>query len=201
MQCKRIGSRAQISVQIQDVKSIFICKMSFNLQTLRLSLRPIVTDDIDALHALWTNAEVRRYLWDDAIIDLERVVTEINYSIASFYIYKFGLWAITLKGSSQIIGFCGLKRFGNPPETELLYGLHPDHWHQGYATEAAREILRYGFEELQHDRIYAGRDLPNIASQAVMQRLGMSDPHPREVRGREAEYCSITRQAFAAVAR
>jgi [ribosomal protein S5]-alanine N-acetyltransferase len=175
--------------------------MAFQLQTTRLAMRPITTDDIDVLHALWTNADVRRYLWDDIVIHLERAATEINYSIASFYIYKFGLWAITLKASGQIIGFCGLRRFGNPPETELLYGLHPDHWHQGYATEASREILRYGFEVLEHEKIYAGRDLPNTPSQAVMQRLGMSEPRPIEVRGREAEYCSITRKAFAALAR
>jgi ribosomal-protein-alanine N-acetyltransferase len=55
--------------------------MSFELQTARLVLRPITTDDIDALHALWTNADVRRYLWDDIVIDLEHAATEINCSI------------------------------------------------------------------------------------------------------------------------
>jgi [ribosomal protein S5]-alanine N-acetyltransferase len=172
--------------------------MAFELQTARLTLRPIITDDIHELHALWTNADVRRYLWDDIVIDTDRAQTEINYSIASFYIYKFGLWAIRLTDSAPIIGFCGLRRFGDPPQTELLYGLHPDHWHQGFTTEAAREILRYGFEELEMEEIYAGRDLPNTASQAVIQRLGMSDAHPMQVRGRETEYCSITRKTFTA---
>jgi [ribosomal protein S5]-alanine N-acetyltransferase len=172
--------------------------MAFELQTSRLGMRPITTDDSDDLHTLWTNADVRRYLWDDVVLDKDRVATEINYSIASFYIYKFGLWAVMRKGSTQIIGFCGLRRFGHPTETELLYGLHPDHWHKGYATEAAREILRYGFEVLGLEKIYAGSDPPNAASQRVMQRLGMSEPVRMKVHGLDADYGSLTRKAFAA---
>jgi RimJ/RimL family protein N-acetyltransferase len=201
MQCKPLRATAHIVVQSSVVKSALLLRMAFELQTARLKMRPITTDDIDELHALWTNADVRRYLWDDVVIDTDRAQTEINYSIASFYIYRFGLWAITLKGSSPIIGFCGLRRFGDPPQTELIYGLHPDHWHQGLATEAAQEVLRYGFEELEMEKIYAGRDLPNMASQAVIQRLGMSDAHPMQVRGREAEYCSISRASFSTNAR
>jgi [ribosomal protein S5]-alanine N-acetyltransferase len=175
--------------------------MAFELQTLRLDLRPIVVDDIDDLHALWTHRDVRRYLWDDIVIDHERVATEINRSLASFYIYKFGIWALSLRGEKLIVGFAGLRRFHNPPQTELLYGLHPDHWHKGLATEAARAVLRYGFEVLEIEKIFAGSDPPNAASQRVIRRLGMADPTRIKINNLDADYCSLTRAAFAQAAR
>jgi [ribosomal protein S5]-alanine N-acetyltransferase len=120
--------------------------MTFDLDTPRLHLRPIDTDDLEEVLRLWTDPDVRRFLWDDIVISTDRVVTEINRSIASFYIYRFGIWVLSLLPDARIIGFCGLRRFGDSTDVELLYGLYPQYWHQGLAAEASRAVLRYGFE-------------------------------------------------------
>ena len=70
----------------------------------------------------------------------------------------------------------------------FLYGLFPACWRQGLATEAFREVLRYAFEDLGLDRVYAGADPPNEASFGVMERLGMTFDSRRVIDGREAIY-------------
>jgi ribosomal-protein-alanine N-acetyltransferase len=172
--------------------------MDLVLETPRLQLRPIGPDDLEVLHRLWTDPDVRRFLWDDIVIPVDRVVTEIDRSIASFYIDKFGLWAVSQRDDADVIGFCGLRRFGGGTDVELLYGLYPRYWHQGLATEASRAVLHYGFAQFALERIYAGSDPPNAASQQVMQRLGMTYSKRLKINGLDADYFAITRTEFSA---
>jgi ribosomal-protein-alanine N-acetyltransferase len=71
-----------------------------------------------------------------------------------------------------VIGFAGLRPLPDAPDLELYYGLDPAHWGRGYATEASRAVLRYGFDVLGLDAIPIRTDGPNAASVAVMERLG-----------------------------
>lgn len=64
------------------------------------------------------------------------------------------------------------------------------------ATEAARAILRYGFEEIGPSRIYAGADPPNVASSRVMEKLKMKFARKTSVDGREAFYYAIAREKY-----
>jgi len=170
--------------------------MDFQLETQRLKLRPIAACDIEELHRLWIDPEVRRFLWDDVVISIECVTNEIDRSIDSFINEAFGLWALSTRASNEIIGFCGLRRFGSDADVELLYGLLPSHWHQGLATEASHAVLEYGFARLGLDLIYAGSDPPNTASQNVMQRLGMSFMKRIKINDLDADYFAISRHAF-----
>lgn len=145
------------------------------LETERLWLRPFAHEDVDALHRLWTDPDVRRYLWDDKIIDRERAAAEVDDSIASFARHGFGMWVVMLAGATEITGFAGLRRFGSPPANkELMYGVAPHLWGRGYATELARALLRFGFEQLGEQRIWARTDPPNVASMRVMAKAGMT---------------------------
>ena len=98
-----------------------------------------------------------------------------------------------LRREGEDIGFCGLREFDDPPQVEILYALLPAHWHQGLATEASREVLRYAFEELGLDRVYAGADPPNETSFRVMERLGMTFDSRRVIHGLEAVYYRLDR--------
>ena len=71
-----------------------------------------------------------------------------------------------------MIGFAGLRPLPDAPDLELYYGLDPRHWGHGYATEAARGVLDYGFDVLGLEAIPIRTDGPNAASVAVMERLG-----------------------------
>jgi ribosomal-protein-alanine N-acetyltransferase len=136
-------------------------------------MRPIAHDLLDDLHRLWTEPDVRRYLFDDQVISREQVESEITSSMECFSKGGFGLWGLFLKGEGALIGFCGYRFFHDPPELQLLYGLAPRYWSKGYATEAAKAAIRHGFEHLSFDRVTASADAPNAASLRVMERAGL----------------------------
>jgi len=145
------------------------------LVTARLRMRPYREDDIDRLWRLWTDVDVRRYLWDDETIDRDTAAAAVRDSIACSAEHDFGHWAVCRRDGAddEVIGFCGLRIHEALPEVELMYGFAPVHWGAGLATEGSRAWLRYGFEALDRPRIWAVTDTPNERSQAVMRRLGM----------------------------
>jgi ribosomal-protein-alanine N-acetyltransferase len=176
------------------------------IETARLRLRPLALDDVDDLHRIMTDPDVRRYLWDDRAMTREEAQSVIRDSVGSFATRGFGLWMVIQVGSGALLGFCGLRCAGDPPEVdapegdppevELLYCLVPSHWGRGLATEAARAALRYGFEENGIERIVAGADAANEASVRVMERAGMTFQKRATSGQRELVYFAITRQQF-----
>jgi len=162
------------------------------IETARLRLRPFNMDDVDALHRLWTEPEVRQYLWDDEVITRDRVESSLNTSLTSFEDHGFGLWAVLPREEESLIGFCGFWFFHEPPKLELLYGISAAHWHKGLATEAARAMINYGFKDLSFQRIEASTDAPNLASIRVMERAGMSFWKRETTNGLDTIYFAIS---------
>jgi ribosomal-protein-alanine N-acetyltransferase len=119
-----------------------------------------------------TSPGVRKYLWDDEVIDRTQIQWILETSTDSFARLDYGLWAV-LTDDNQFIGFCGFWHFHDPPQLELLYGIREDHWNRGLATEAATTMILHGFGELAFERIVASTDFANTASSKVMQKLGM----------------------------
>jgi len=117
-----------------------------SFETERLRLRVFEPSDFDALHKLWTDRQVRKFLWDDAVISRGQAAEVINESIALFARRGIGFWTVNLKSDDCFIGFCGLREFGGPSEAELLYALYSSYWGKGLATEAAKAVLRRAFE-------------------------------------------------------
>ncbi|MEH2068481.1 MAG: GNAT family protein [Nostoc sp.] len=86
---------------------------------------------------------------------------------------KFQL-AIILKQENRLIGNCGIRVNDlELREANIGYELNPEYWGQGYATEAAKAILKFGFEELQMHRIWSWCVAENIASFKVLEKIGM----------------------------
>ena len=167
------------------------------LITARLCFQPFTLDDIDALHHLWTNPDVRRYLWDDKVIARETAEEVVRASLASFQEQRFGFWTLRfLEDEATILGFCGLRFFDDPPEIEIMYGVDPTHWKKGLATEAAKAVLQYGFEELRLKKIWGGADAPNTASIRVLEKLGMTYEKTVPMPLGEGPYYSLKRDAF-----
>ena len=167
------------------------------LSTDRLRIRPFEMGDAEALYAFWADAEVRRYLWDGKILPLESVRGIILQSIEDFDRHGYGFFSLDLKATAPIVvGFCGFRRFEDGEQIELLYGILPEHWGEGFVTEAARVVLRYGFESAGIERIVAATDTPNQRSVRVMQRLGMSFQARREWHGLDTVFYTLTAAEF-----
>ena len=97
---------------------------------------------------------------------------------------KFQL-AITLKSTRQLIGNCGIRlKSEGARQGDIGYELSPEHWGHGYATEAARAIVEFGFTQLKLHRIWSWYVADNVGSAHVLQKLGMQP----EGRLRENEY-------------
>jgi RimJ/RimL family protein N-acetyltransferase len=150
------------------------------LRTPRTTLRPITAADLDAALPLWTNPEVRRYLWDDVVITPDRAAEVLATSDANFAASGYGLWGIHESEGGPLIGFCGCQTAAGGA-AELLYGLLPTWWGQGLATESAGAVLDHLFGPLGRPEVVAMTDVPNTRSLRVLERLGMTferrDPH------------------------
>jgi RimJ/RimL family protein N-acetyltransferase len=111
---------------------------------------------------------------------------------AAFEAHGFGWFAVEVPATGEFIGFAGLDRIdeGLPfTGVEIGWRLARSAWGKGYATEAARAVLAFGFETLGLPEILALTTVGNVRSQAVMRRIGMTrDPaedfdHPDEPEG------------------
>jgi len=76
---------------------------------------------------------------------------------------------------------------------ELLFGLSPTHWGQGFATEAAEAVIRYAFETLGVTLVHASTDVPNQASVRVMERLGMHFERQATINGLDTLFYRLPR--------
>ncbi len=158
---------------------------SLTFETDRCELRPVSPDDTTELHRLWTSPGVRRFLWDDEIISIERAAEAVSTSLELFERHRFGLWAVRLKGSMQICGFTGVWPFRDPPEFELLYGVAEPLWGQGYAVETSRAILTYCYDTLDMSVVRASIDAPHAASARVLEKLAFTRVRHGTVGGSE----------------
>ena len=145
-----------------------------SIETTRISMRSFERGDADALHRIFLDPDVRRFLLDDQVVSREWVEEEIAASIARFETGSAGLFSVFLKNDQTLIGFCGFRPFFEPPQLQLLYGLLPAYWSKGLATEAARAMIEFGFGAVAFDRITASADPPNAASIRVLEKAGMS---------------------------
>lgn len=103
----------------------------------------------------------------------ERASQWIRHEIARFNEYKLGKFKVVSKELQKPIGISGLFQMPNENEIELNYRYPRVYRGKGFATEAAKAILNYGFQTLGLKRINANVDLRNAPSHAVIERLGM----------------------------
>ena len=163
--------------------------------TERLQLHPVRTTDIPLLHDLWSDPDVRRYLWDDRSPGLDEVTRTVSQSDESFRSGRGGLWLVQ-DLDDAFFGVAGLREpEWSPGEVELLYGFYPRYWGHGYATEASAVVLRYGFDR-GLDRIVAAADVPNEASARVLQRLGMKLEREGVLDGLPTRFFSLEKGVF-----
>lgn len=144
-------------------------------RTERLTLRPIEERDIDAMLSTRTIPEVVEFtyepIWTREYAE-ERVALHARLSREQSP--NFTRWMIEMRDTGEVIGDIYLNKDAElQGTTEIGYVIHPDFAGNGYATEAAREALRIGFEEWGVHRIYARVDEDNMGSTRVCQHLGM----------------------------
>jgi RimJ/RimL family protein N-acetyltransferase len=173
---------------------------SYPIETERLRLRPFNRGDVDAVFAYRSLPVVAEFLFDEPMSH-EEVAEAVRARAAQVAFAGEGdkiLLGVERRDDNRLIGEVSLIwRSVADQQAEVGYILHPEAQRQGIATEAARALLAFGFEEVGLHRIYARCDARNTASAAVMLRLGMrQEAHFREhtqIKGRwdEELICAI----------
>ncbi|HMW39241.1 MAG: GNAT family N-acetyltransferase [Saprospiraceae bacterium] len=153
--------------------------MNFLIETERLILRNITHEDLEGFYELDSDPEVHRYLGNEPVTDRMVLAKVIDYVIGQYEEFGIGRWAVTEKITGEFAGWCGLKYIAEAahhpnPYYDLGYRLIRRHWGKGYATEAARASLNYGFRQLDLNEIYAAAHPENEASNRILLKLGFS---------------------------
>ena len=118
--------------------------------------------------------EKAMYAYEGAFSDQE-VQEWLDRQIYRYQKWNFGLWAAVLKETDKMIGQCGLtmQQWKDQEVLEIGYLFERSHWHQGYATEAAKACKQYAFEKLNASEVCSIIRDSNTASQNVAMRNGM----------------------------
>ena len=135
-------------------------------------LRIVRPDDEEEVHRLLCMPEVYEYLADGVEPPLAVTLDWIETSVGDAVRYGGGLWALVCPRQQKIVGLTRLSDFADG-ELQLTYLLHPDIRGRGYATRMAHTAMHHAFDTGAATAIWAGADVPNTASVAVMKHLGM----------------------------
>lgn len=144
------------------------------LETKRLILREMTKEDLPTLSKILQDDEVM-YAYDGAFSN-EEVQEWLDRQLGRYQEYGFGLWAVILKETGEMIGQCGLtmQDYNGGKILEVGYLLLKEYWHQGYASEVAIACKEYAFCKLNATEVYSIIRDTNIASQNVAKRNGMT---------------------------
>lgn len=152
--------------------------MQVYLETERLVLRRLNTDDADNLVALDSDPEVMRYLNGGMPTPREVVQNRVLPGFLQSYerCPGFGAWAAIEKASGNFLGWLSLRppEGGAPDNVSLGYRLRRAAWGQGYATEGVRTLIHRAFTELGVRRVFATTYEHNLASRRVMEKAGLT---------------------------
>lgn len=152
------------------------------IETDRLVLRPAVDSDREAIADLNARPEVGA--WLGGVRSRAESDLFVDRVMAHQAEHGFGFWVVERRASRGLIGMTGVwwapPEIDMPDTTEIGWRFLPEAWGQGYAAEAARAALAFGFEVLKRPEIIAFTARTNLASQAVMRRIGMTPVPARD---------------------
>ena len=143
------------------------------IETKRLILRELNENDFAALHAILSDPETMQYY--PAPFDEEKTRGWIARNQNNYDELGFGLWAVVLRETDELIGDCGvtMQPIHGKIRPEIGYHIHKDHQRRGYASEAAKACMDYVFEHTPFNIAYSYMKYTNAASYGVALKNGM----------------------------
>ena len=143
------------------------------IPALRVVLRHLTEDDVDALFVIFSNPEVMRYWSTLPMTDRREALDLLEHVHGSFRRGTLFQWGVARRGDDLVIGTCTLFNFETDNRrAEIGYALGREHWGQGYMREALEALLGYAFGELDLQRLEADVDPRNSSSIRSLERLG-----------------------------
>ena len=146
------------------------------MQTLRLDLREFRRDDFADLLRLDSDPRVMKYIAGGKPMSKKEVEAALVRAMRYYRsMYGLGVWHATRRDTGAFVGWYSLKYCPPTCDVEVGYRLLHDAWGQGFATEGATELVRYGFDDLGLEKIIGVTHPGNRASQRVLMKAGLRD--------------------------
>lgn len=174
--------------------------MLSDIETDRYYLRKIEDTDLQGIYDLDSNPAVRQYLGLTPITSIAEAQSIIDYIKNQYDKYNIGRWAVIDKVTNEFVGWSGLKYETEVRDSmdyyDLGYRLLEVHWGKGIATETSQAALSYGFEQLNLTEIYAGARIDNIASNKVLQKVGLTQMEVFDYDGMLHNWYRVTKEEW-----
>lgn len=143
-------------------------------ETERLRLRHLQEDDAAFIVRLLNQPSFLQFIGDKGVRTLEDAVAYIRTGpLASYAEHGFGLYLVELRDSGDAIGTCGILKKPLLAHPDIGFAFLPEHWHKGYAYEAAAAVVKHARMECALPDVCAVVDPDNSASIALLGKLGM----------------------------
>ncbi|WP_438350704.1 GNAT family N-acetyltransferase [Paenibacillus sp. FA6] len=146
------------------------------LETERLILRQLRLEDAVDLYDYFSNDEVTEFYDLDSFSELKQAEDLIKIWNERYINLQGYRWGITLKTEDRIIGSCGFHKCSKKHfKAEIGYELTPEYWHKGIMTEVIGAVIKYGFDELELNRIEAVIHRDNVNSRKLLEKSGFNE--------------------------
>lgn len=145
----------------------------YEIHSPRLRLRPFDSSDFDTLFAIYSDPSVMRFI-QNGVRNQVQTLAELECYIRDWDFLGYGQFAVENKESGKLMGICGFVG-----RSTLGYLYAKEYWGQGFATEAMRACLWFGFDVLKREHMFAGALKENVASLRVLAKVGMN-PTPND---------------------
>jgi len=148
----------------------------FNLpliKTERLSLRMFEIYDFNSAFKLFNDEEVQKYLSPENRRNRKQIKVTLKKMFERWKERGFGIWCVSEKHSGEMFGYCGFQYFDQTLNVEIVFAFLKDFWGKGFATEAANACLKFGFEELLFEKVFAVTHPENTSSCRVLEKIGL----------------------------
>ena len=144
------------------------------LQTERLALRRLTTEDAEFILQLLNEPSFLRFIGDKGVRTLEEAQEYIlTGPMTSYEKHGFGLFLTTLRESGVPVGICGLLKRDTLQDVDVGYAFLPQFWSRGFAFESASAVIAYGKSAFALTRVVAITDPTNHGSIKVLEKLGL----------------------------
>lgn len=173
--------------------------MMTRFETERLALRPVQPRDLDDLAILEGDPAKMKYI--SPPLSRHHMKETLDWMISEWNRVRYGWFAVFEKESGKFVGQAGLQCFEHNPKSglpELSFVLCRGSWGKGYALEAARAVLCFGFQQHNFEKIVSVLHPDNLPPQKTLLALGFSCLNERTAYGNRCRYYEITYEEFAA---
>ncbi|HEX8251456.1 MAG TPA: GNAT family N-acetyltransferase [Pyrinomonadaceae bacterium] len=167
------------------------------IETERLLLRMYSADELETVYSMITDADVRKFLPAKTPPSKEDILASLPIRLDFWTARGFGQLGVFEKDTGKLTGYVGIAPLDQTPEIEIYYGFFKQFWGKGYATEAAKALLRFGFEEARLEKIVGAAHPENFPSQNVLKKIGLKqEKQLRHLYGIDSVYFSLLRADY-----